>query len=289
MATREGIHLVKATIGRIETDLVEKLKRHGIPQPVLEQASQQLSSRLDKTVADVKQEWVSRFVGSLRDSGETQIILTLKDMVRNENDAQLLQEPFTAMLKTKGYSDERIAEFFEKAKLQSAKVQNELPKGILNVNATMYFLEREIKRHQRYNSPFSSLIVTAELIRPEKGPLRGAGDAEHQAVMPQVLLHLRRVLRDLDIVGSLGLVSHDVPFVVLPMTERPGAACVAARLEKEINAMAFECGGERMRAVFAISFASFDKKLMTGYRSFLEAALSCHKKKEEQIHASIKA
>jgi hypothetical protein len=289
MTTREGIHLVKATIGRIETDLVEKLKGQGIPQPVLDQASQQLSSRLDKTVADVKKEWVARFVGSLRDSGETQIIMTLKDMVRNENDAQLLQEPFTAMLKTKGYSDTRISEFFEKAKSQSAKMQTELPKGILNVNATMYFLEREIKRHQRYNSPFSSLIVTAEAVGTPAGPLRSAGESESQTIMSQVLLHLRRVLRDLDIVGSLGLVSRDVPFVVLPMTESPGAACVAARLEKEISAMAFECGGERLRAVFAISFASFDKKVMTGYRSFLETALLCHKKKEEQIHASIKA
>jgi hypothetical protein len=289
MASRDGIHLVKATIGRIETDLVEKLKQHGIPEPVLEQASQQLTARLDKTVADFKQEWASRFVGTLRDSGETHIIQTLKDMVRNENDAQLLQEPFAAMLKTKGYSDERIAEFFEKAKSTPAtKAQNELPKGVLNVNTTMYFLEREIKRHQRYNSPFSSLIVTAELIRPEKGPLRSAGEAEHQTLMPKVLVHLRRVLRDLDIVGSLGLVSRDVPFVVLPMTENPGAACVAGRLEKDLDAMVFECVGERMRAVFAVSFAAFDKKVMTGYRSFLEFALSCHKKKEEQIRASAK-
>jgi hypothetical protein len=193
------------------------------------------------------------------------------------------------MQKTKGYSDERIAEFFEKAKSTPAtKAQNELPKGVLNVNTTMYFLEREIKRHQRYNSPFSSLIVTAELIRPEKGPLRSAGEAEHQTLMPKVLVHLRRVLRDLDIVGSLGLVSRDVPFVVLPMTENPGAACVAGRLEKDLDAMVFECVGERMRAVFAVSFAAFDKKVMTGYRSFLEFALSCHKKKEEQIRASAK-
>jgi hypothetical protein len=286
MANREGIHLVKAAIGRIENDLVDKLKRHGIPQAVLDQASQELLSRLDKTAAEVKQEWASRFVGSLRDAGETQIIQTFKDMVRNETDAQLLQGPFADLLKTKGYADARIAEFFEKAKSASAKAQSDLPKGVLNVNATLYFLEREIKRHQRYNSPFSSLIVTVELIRPEKGPLRNAGEAEHQAFMPTVLLHLRRVLRDLDIVGSLGLVSRDVPFVVLPMTEGPGAAAVSERLEKELNAMDFESRGEHVHGVFAISYASFDKKVMTGYRSFLEHALSCHKKREELVRTS---
>jgi hypothetical protein len=289
IASREGIHLVKATIGRIENDLVDKLKQHGIPQPVLNEASQQLSARLDQTVAEFKQEWASRFVGTLKDSGETHIIQTLKDMVRNENDVQWLQGPFAAMLKTKGYSDTRIAEFFEKAKATSGKAMNELPKGVLNVNTTMYFLEREIKRHQRYNSPFSSVIVTAEAIGPAAGPLRSAGEEEGRTIMSQVLVYLRRVLRDLDIVGSLGLVSRDVPFVVLPMTEGPGAACVAGRLEKDLNAMAFECGGGRVRSVFAISCASFDKKVMTGYRSFLETALSFHKKKQDQIHATIKA
>jgi PleD family two-component response regulator len=210
-------------------------------------------------------------------------------MVRDENDVQWLQGPFAAMLKTKGYSNERITEFFEKAKATAGKAQVELPKGVLNVNTTMYFLEREIKRHQRYNSPFSSLIVTAEAIGQVAGPLRSVNEEENRTIMSQVLQYLRRVLRDLDIVGSLGLVSRDVPFVVLPMTEGPGAACVAGRLEKDLNAMAFEYGGERVRAVFAISCASFDKKVMTGYRSFLETALSYHKKKQEQIHAPEKA
>jgi len=288
MASREGIHLVKATIGRIEKDLVEKLKRHGIPEPVLDEASQQLAERLDKTASDFKQEWASKFVGTLKDSGETHLVQTLKDMVRNENDAQFLQKPFTEMLKAKGFSDTRIAEFFEKAKATPAKAQPELPKGVLNVNATMYFLELEIKRHQRYNTPFSCLIVTPEVVRPESGPSRTANDADQKALMPHILAFLRKALRDLDMVGSLGLVSRDVPFVVLPMTEGPGANTVTLRMEKGLNAMMFDCGTERLRAAFAVTFASFDKKTMTGYRSFLELALAGHKKKEEQVRATAK-
>lgn len=283
VAQKDGIHLLKSTIGKIEADLVERLKNHGIPQPVLDRASQMLRSRLDGTVNGARREWANRFVASLGDLDETELLLMFRDLHQNENDTAVLREPFVSLLKEKNRSEEQIAQFFDKARVAQAKQQQELPKGVLNVNATLYFLEREIKRHQRYNTPFSSVIVTVPAVSPTPGALRSAGEREHRNLMPQILVHLRRVLRDLDIVGSLGLVSGDVPFIVLPMTEGPGAATVVERLKRELGAKVFECDGERINGVFAISHSSFDKTKMTGYRSFLELALSLHRKQEKEV------
>jgi GGDEF domain-containing protein len=286
VAHKDGIHLLKSTIGRIEADLVEGLRNHGIPQAELDRASQMLRSRLDGTVTGARREWANRFVGSLRDLDDAELLLMFRDLHQNENDTAVLREPFVSLLKEKNRSEEEIAQFFEKARTPQVKQHQELPKGVLNVNATLYFLEREIKRHQRYNTPFSCIIVTVPVVSATPGTVRTAGNKENKGLMPQILAHLRRVLRDLDIVGSLGLVSGDVPFIVLPMTEGPGAAKVVDRLKRELGAKVFVCEGERISGVFAISHASFDKTKMTGYRSFLELALSIHRKQEKEVQSS---
>jgi hypothetical protein len=285
VAKKEGIGLLQSTIGRIEADLLERLKHQGVAPGVLDQASALLQARLDGTVNDAKQEWASRFVSSLRDLDENELLNVLKDLGARDIDAALLREPFGRLLREKGRSDEQISRFFEKAAAEGDSQRQELPKGVLNVNATLYFLEREIKRHQRYNTPFSSILVTVERVKTGQGEERAPLDAEPGALMPQVLLHLRRVLRDLDIVGSLGLVSGDVPFVVLPMTDGAGAAKVVERLRRELNNMVFDCGGAELKALFVISHSFFDKSTMTGYRSFLEHALTHHRKQEPQAPA----
>lgn len=275
---KEGIHLLKTTIGKIEADLVDKLKNQGVPSSVLQRSTELLQSRFEETIAAAKQEWVSRFVGSLGSLGENEILLVFKDLHSSVSDQVMLREQFEKALVAKGYNAERIAGFFEKA----ARERKDPLRGILNVNATLYFLEREIKRHQRYNTPFSTMIVTVVGVKPENGIFVPANADHIKSLLPRVLVHLRSVLRDLDLVGSLGLVSGDVPFVVLPMTETAGAEKVVDRLNRELNAMTFDCDGAKTEAKFVISKFAFDKATMTGYRSFLELALANHRKLEQK-------
>ena len=283
VATKEGIHLLKSAIGRIETDLVEKLRGQGIPADVLDKASNLLQTRLDATVSGAKQEWASRFVSSLKELGENELLQVLRELFSQEGGADLVREPLRQLLTSKGYSEENIGRLMEKAAKKSAAAPQELPKGILNVNATLYFLEREIKRHQRYNTPFTCLILTNVRVKSNGSPARVPTEGETKAIMPQVLSFLRHVLRDLDIVGSLGLVSGDVPFVVLPQTGDTGAEKVIERLQRDLSARAFEADGAQVKGSFALSYSSFDKTTMTGYRSFLEFALGRHRKVESSI------
>ena len=156
----------------------------------------------------------------------------------------------------------------------------DLPRGVLNVNATIYFLEREVKRQLRYGTPFSCIVITPVRLWSKRGAPLSVGEHETRCIMPQIISIVRKMLRELDLVGSLGFVSRDIPFIILPMTEEGGGMSVVARLEKALSTLTFECNKEPMTSDFAITCASFDPATMSGYRPFLEHALAAHKKKE---------
>jgi|WetSurMetagenome_2_1015567.scaffolds.fasta_scaffold00008_25 hypothetical protein len=284
VSSKEGIRLLKSAIGRIETDLVEKLRDQGIPADIIDKAESLLQTRLDATVVGAKKAWTSRFVTSLKNLSENELVAVVRELYSKEGDADAAQEALHSLLESKGWPEEKIVQFVKKAASKQAAAPQELPKGVLNVNATLYFIEREIKRVQRYGTPFSCVIVTAVRVGSGTDIQKVPTETETKALMPQILTHLRRVLRDLDIVGSLGLVSGDVPFVVLPMTDAAGSSTVVERLHRVLEAATFEINGANVRGTFVISCSSFDKTTMTGYRSFLEYALGRHRKTEGSVH-----
>jgi hypothetical protein len=67
------------------------------------------------------------------------------------------------------------------------------------------------------------------------------------------------------------------------MTDEKGSLSVVTRLEKAFSELSFECNTEPMTADFTITSSLFDPASMSGYRPFLEHALSSHKKKENLI------
>jgi hypothetical protein len=286
IAGTEGIKFLKTTISTIQKDLVEKLRTQGIPENVLKQTDNLLSSRLTGAVGIAKKEWIDRLMSSCRQQSETELLRVVPPLLQNFDDTTIVKAAVTNMLTEKGYSELQVKDFFDKAApRQSAERSTaDLPKGVLNVNATVYFLEREIKRQQRYGTPFSCIIVTPRRLWSKRGAPLSIGEHETRCILPQVVAFVRKMLRDLDLVGSLGFVTRDIPFVILPMTDEPGASSVVVRLEKAFSEVTFECNKEPMTADFTISCSCFNPATMSGYRPYLEFALTNHKKKESQAN-----
>jgi GGDEF domain-containing protein len=282
-------NIIKQALAKTQNELISKLKNFGIKDPILEHTSSLLSMRLEQTAEIVIKQWLLKFIENLNTSNEKEIIEALEGLMSNKSISTNIEAPLKEILAIKGFSNEQIEKIFSKIE-SSRKTSNfELPKGVLNVNATLYFLEREIKRHIRYNSPFSALIITLERIKLNTGSVLIPKQDDNKIILPQVLQHLRQILRDLDIVGSLGLVTGDIPFVILPMTDDIGANAVTERLTKSLHNAYFNLRDEKIMGVFAISFIPFNKKNMSGYRSFLELAFTNHKKKVEQINQIYKS
>ncbi len=279
----DGMRVIRQTISGIQDNIVDKLRSHGIGPGVIEQVSGLLGARLDRTVDGAKQEWISRFVSGLQTLGESELLAALGEVKADDKDAAALRTQLVAVLKAKGVSEEAMARLLEKAGVPRSGSHTQLPKGILNVNATQYFLEREIKRHQRYNTPFSCIIATIAGMKGASGEPRKPDSPEASTIMQEVLSHLRRVLRDLDIVGSLGLVSGDIPFVVLPMTDDAGAAKAVERLRRELGSLEINAGEAPVSMLCALSHFTFDKTIVKESRPFLEQALAHHRKIEREV------
>lgn len=283
----DGLKFIKTTITAIQKDLVEKLKSQGVQDTVLAQTSKNLSERLSSAVGLAKKEWLDRFLLNCREFSEQELLHIVPTLMRNFEDTTLVRGAVSDTLVQKGYTDTQVREFLEKASPRETRQnQADLPRGVLNVNATIYFLEREIKRQQRYGTPFSCIIVTPVRLWSKRGAPLAVGEHETRCILPQVVAFVRKMLRELDLVGSLGFVSRDIPFIILPMTDEKGGASVVVRVEKAFSAVTFECNREPMTADFAISCWTFDPAAMSGYRPFLENALKGHKKKEDQTRKS---
>jgi len=279
----DGMKILKTTLSAIQKELVSNLKTQGVPGAVLSQTDKLLAERLMATVSVAKKEWIERLLAGCAECSETELLRIVPPLMQNFDDTTIVKEAVTSTLTGKGYSQQQVREFFEKAvpRQSGQRQQSDLPKGVLNVNATIYFLEREIKRQQRYGTQFSCIVVTPFRLWSKRGAPLSMGENEIRYLMPQVVAFVRKMLRELDLVGSLGFVSRDVPFVILPMTDEKGAVSVVTRLERAFGTVTFECNTEPMTADFTISSSLYDTATMTGYKAYLEHALALHKKKED--------
>ncbi len=276
-----GIKLLAKTMDDVKHEILDNIKSIGITEPVISQTSLLLSNRASGELSELKKEWLGKMLDAYKDYSDTDLMRILPQLLHNVEDTALIRDTFSKTLLQKGYTEDKVKEFFEK--VAPRRVQADLPKGVLNVSATVYFLEREIKRQQRYATPFSSVIITPIRIWSKRGAPISVGEHETKYVLPQIIAFVRKILRDLDLVGSLGFVSRDIPFIILPMTDQSGANSVITRLEKAFAAAVFECNKDPVTVDCAISGSSFDTKTMENYKQYLEHALLEHKKNENLL------
>jgi len=283
-----GVKLLDKTIADIQNNIVDKIAKQGIGEAVIGDTRQQLKLHNEQLVADAQADWIVQFTASCKAANDEELFKKISALSADETVYVLVQKIAREVLTERKYSEKQIADFFTKIsrKQELSKQNSELPKGVLNTSATVFFLEREVKRYQRYGSPFSCVIVTVPREVVCDGYKTRLEENESRLLLPQIISHVRRLLRDLDLVGTLGLVSRNIPFVILPMTDEKGAACVVARLEKSFadNTFTFDDSDIRIEAI--ISALSLVNTKVTDYKALLEQALLQHKKIEAEKRKS---
>jgi hypothetical protein len=192
VASNDGIKFLKTTISTVQKELVEKLRQQGIADSVLQQTDALLSDRLLGTVSVAKKEWIERLMSTCRQCSETDLLRIIPPLLHNFDDTTIVKTAVSNTLTEKGYSEQQVKEFFQKV---MPRPKTDLPKGVLNINATIYFLEREIKRQQRYGTPFSCIIVTPVRLWSKRGAPLMIGEHETRCILPQVVSFVRKMLR----------------------------------------------------------------------------------------------
>jgi len=133
-------------------------------------------------------------------------------------------------------------------------IKVKMPPESLNPNNLFFLLNNEIKRSIRYSTPFTTVLVTIEkIIRPTGATPPSVDDTVE--LLPQLFTPVKDLLRDVDLIGTLG---NDAPelFIMLPMTGEEGSAIVKNRIVKTTSETTFTSAGQQAALTVKVSSSS---------------------------------
>jgi GGDEF domain-containing protein len=145
--------------------------------------------------------------------------------------------------------------------------QTTLPKGVHTRKSLLYFIEKEIFRSSRYQTPFSVVSFSILKAIPQKKFL--AGTVEKDDVTYQILDTLSSIIRDTDIIG---LLDPRKIIGLLPMTDEDDAKLALRRLMKHLQGNLIKVKEIPFEVKFAGTVTSFDKNVTPSLKEFIRKA-----------------
>jgi hypothetical protein len=190
--------------------------------------------------------------------------------------AQLDKFISTVMDHTEATEEERPSP--KQTKAAEKKKLFRLPKEILNSKETKAYLQREIYRSLRYVTPFSCLSISVSMVRSAEG-FREPTMEELAKIAAAMTKYLSGLLRNLDLIGSLGPLRSNHLLIIMTMTHESGAQKLRERLSKEFNRLSIELDGSQLEPKFVMTPLHFDKKSTTELQPFIRKLKNRHRKK----------
>jgi len=263
---------------KMESNLLEALKKQGVEQSVLTVLTGRLAERLPFVLDTTKTEWLKKTLSSQPDLDIGVLAKLIAGTVQQAVEIDTHRDTLSAIFQQKGLTPDQIQEVLHQAsqKVMAASQQMELPRGVLSSSATMYFLDRECKLSLRYRNPFSMLIVSILRVRDNGGPRPLTAD-ERPRFTKALLLTLKGIMRDIDMIGLPSSSTESIAFVMLPMTPESNTYPLVERLRRELSDHLFSEGPSSAHLTLAISISGFDGASMPDKTAFLKVAMAHHR------------
>jgi GGDEF domain-containing protein len=273
---------------KIEANLLENLKKQGVGQSVLTALTARLAERLPFVLDETKSEWLKKTLEAHPDFDTGMLAKLIAGTVQQAVEIDTHRDTLYMLFQQKGLTPDQIQEVLHQAaqKVMASSQQIELPKGVLSSSAIMYFLDRECKLSQRYHNPFSLLIISILRVR-EGGTLRPLSGDERQLFTKALVITLKGIMRDIDMIGVPSSTTESIVFVILPMTEEAKTYGLVERLRRELSEHLFTVGAYTANLSLAISISGFDFKTMNDKTAFLKVAMAHHRAAEKIMLAGI--
>jgi hypothetical protein len=278
----QGNKALGKIITHVESQLVDKLKSYGVDEPVLLKIKQMLEQRYQQTCTNATAMWVADNIPIDKEHELQNLTERLSSFLGQEQSIQKISEPLIASLSAKGYNQEQIASFIQQmSKYIDSKKKFTMPAEILSANNMLFMLNREIKQHTRYNTPFSTLLISIAAIRRSQAqkPERPSAEAL-QELTPQLFSFVKSALRDIDLVGSMNN-KDGVILALLTMTNLDGANVVLHRMRSSMHSTGFSLNGEPVHIDPIISITIPENEITKDLNSYLDVAKNNHKKQFE--------
>lgn len=281
VARSGGGAMLRGAVSRIEQELLERLKSQKIGEDTLAAVARNLATRFSATVSSLKSDWLLNAITSNAVPDEEAVLAIIEQVVDGGQHGFRVTDEVATRLVQRGYSAEALAALVEKARQRAATVIThplEIPTGVHGAGNTSFLLDREIKLHARYNTPFSTLLVSFEkVVDPwTTAVLEITADITRQLTNQTLKLLQELMKRDTDIIGVYADATTALPMMILPMTELAGALYIQKRLSKSICGHTFRINDILVQVTPIVSVLGYAKKLGPDRDSFLKAMLEQH-------------
>ncbi|MBN2038067.1 MAG: hypothetical protein JW768_15100 [Chitinispirillaceae bacterium] len=279
----DSAKLLGSVLQKIESNFISNLKKQGIEQSVLTALTARLTERLPYVLDMTKTEWLKKALDTQPGLDVAMLARLIASTVQQTVDIDTHRDTLYALCQDKGLTPDQINEVLHQAATRVASMaqQMELPRGVLSSSAIMYFLERECKLSIRYHNPFSLLVLSILRISDGTGPQRPLAAEERNACTRSLIIALKGIMRDIDMIGVPSSTTESIVFVILPMTEEANTYNLVQRLRRELSELRFESDAHPVLLTIAVSITGFDAKTMKDKTAFLKAAMAHHRAAEK--------
>ena len=274
-AATTGSGMLKAAVTRIEREILDRLKTQNVSPDTIAEVAEKLASQFSETVSALHGDWVRTSLTRLEKPSDD-ILLSIIEQVAERGQSGGVTEEIQAILISHGFSAETIDTIVKKAQERAAEAithELELPEGVLNARDMLFFLDREIKRSLRYNTPFSIILLSyEEIVDLRTFTTINLTRDMHIQLTNQSLQFLNDMRKmELDLLGISTVDDMSVPFLILPMADSSGVLFVKKRIDKEFPCHEFLVDDITVHIVPKVMVLSFNKKLTPDMDSYIHA------------------
>jgi hypothetical protein len=274
VAARGGGMLLKSVVERIEREILARLKSHDIDSNIVSEVARKLSDQFSETVSTLKGAWVRKNIDSSKNLDEEAILTIIEQIADQGLDGYGVADEVRALLISHGFSAEKIDNIIKKVqhRAEASLIHKiEIPEGAYNAATMIFFLDQEIKRNARYNSPFSTLLISFEkIVDIRTFTFIDATPDINVQLTNQSLNLLKNMKRGLDVAGIYPVKNQCIPFIILPMTNLSGALFVKKRIEKEFPCHEFLVNDITVHVEPVLTMMEYNRNLTPDKNSYLK-------------------
>ena len=269
---------IKKVIANVESDIVNRLNKNGIDDEVIKDVQQKLMTRMEMCFNKLKKEWEDQQKSTTANTGigQTTLFKILEESVDESDELHHILSRVRNDIQEGDIDENDIHQIFKKIKLihkkkETGKNRKTLPSGILTYQNTLLFIEKEISRSNRYDTPFS--VITFSIIKIESSQPIPKGKLSRQKINQAVMGELIKSLRNADLIGIL---TKNILVVLLPMTKKDNARNALRRLVRSLHEEPITINGYDLKVQFAGAVTSFNGNKTSDLAAFLKVVENDH-------------
>jgi len=278
-AASGGGKMLKTAVTRIEREIIDRLKSQDVASNTISGVAEKLASQFSETISVLQGDWLRANLKK-SDKLNEEMLLSIIEQVSEQGQGGITGEIRTILI-SNGYAAETIDTIVKRAQLRAVAAIThsiEIPPGVYNDKSTIFFLDREIRLNLRYNTPFSTVLISyEEVVDIRTFTLIDVTPDIYIQLTSQALKLLKEIQkRDLDVIGICSINNTSIPFMVLPMTDLSGAIFVKKRLDTDFPQHEFMVNDIPVHIVPKVTICDFNKNLTPDKASYLKAIYHRH-------------